>query len=382
MKDDGGTQRRRFRLPRDLPRIALLACLAAVVVSLGFAFVPGNPPKPAAPSVSERARASALADALSLRTRAEQLEAAATEASRPALPKASPAAAATPVRAAVTLLTTQARALLLPGPSPAGSAPADTATPAVTATATATSASVPPTAARLAADLASSGRQRLADAGTADGGMARLLASVGTAQLLQSSALAAAAGVRDPAAGLPDRAAAELPGPGVPAAGSCPATTAPAAAGTGAPVAAGMPDALTAVVRAELEAVYGYQVALTRLDGAAATAATGRLAQHEALAAGAESLGRAQCAAVPPREPGYALDPAFLSAPGRGLAGLESASLTAYGDLIALSEGPTRQWAVAGLLGAARRAVAWGAAPGPFPGMAFDPASLPTLPPA
>jgi len=39
----------------------------------------------------------------------------------------------------------------------------------------------------LAADLARSGRQRLADAAAVDGGMARLLAAVGTGQLLQSS---------------------------------------------------------------------------------------------------------------------------------------------------------------------------------------------------
>ncbi|WP_082575198.1 DUF4439 domain-containing protein [Arthrobacter sp. Soil763] len=375
VKDDGGTQRRRFRLPRDLPRIALLACLAAVVVSLGFVFVPGNPPKPAAPSVSERARASALADALSLRTRAEQLQATATEGSRAADRKASPAAAGTAVQAAVTLLTTQARALLRPGPSPEASA---TAAPATTAPAT----PAPPTAARLAADLASSGRQRLADARTSDGGMARLLASVGTAQLLQSSALAAAAGTRDPAAGFPEKATAEVPGPEVPAAGSCPPATGSPADGTPGPLAAGLPEALAAVMQAELEAVYGYQVALTRLDGAPAAAAKARLAHHEALVTGADTLGRAQCAAVPPREPGYALDQAFLASPGRGLASLEAASLTAYGELVALSEGPTRQWAVAGLLGAARRAAAWGAAPGPFPGLALDPASLPTLPPA
>src|SRR5690606_33723619 len=135
-----------------------------------------------------------------------------------------------------------------------------------------------------AADLATSGRQRLSDAAAADGGMARLLAAVGTAQLLQSSSLAAAAGAPDPAA--------TPPGPALPvqspAAGACPAATASpsaapfrssasAAADAGLPDSGlpgpDLPDALAALVRTELETVYGYQVALTRLDGAAAKSA-------------------------------------------------------------------------------------------------------------
>ncbi len=66
------------------------------------------------------------------------------------------------------------------------------------------------------------------------------------------------------------------------------------------------------------------------------------------------------CVAVPPREAGYTRAPAFLAAPAAGLGALEASALAVYGDLVALSEGQTRQWAIAGLVGAARRAALWG----------------------
>ncbi|MET3809755.1 hypothetical protein ABIB14_000850 [Arthrobacter sp. UYEF3] len=362
--------RSRVRLPAHLPRIALLVCLALLVISLGLVFKPGNPPEPLKLTVSERTRAAALADALQLRDSGEQLGAAAGGPAVSAPAAGAPAGSArTVLMQTVSLLTTHARALLRPGQAPAA------------ASSTPSPASAPATAAGLASALASSGRQRLADAGAADGGTARLLAAVGTAQLLQSTALAAAAGAPDPASGPPD------PGPAVPtaAAGSCPTaggspSSAPVASAGTPSGSAGLPGALAALVSSESETIYGYQVALTRLDGAAAKSAAEQLAHHEALLAGVESLSRSHCASIPPQEPGYALDPAFLASPGPGLAALESTSLPAYGDLVALSDGDTRQWAIAGLLGAARRTAIWGAAPGPMPGLAVDPASLPALP--
>lgn len=364
VKDDSGKKRRRVRLPEHLPRIALLACLALVVVSLGLVLKPGNPPERQEPPVSERTRAAALADALQLRDAGEQLGAAAAPAA-----VARGGSARTALTQTVSLLTTQARALLRPGQAPG----AAVATPSLP--------SAPATPAGLASALASSGRQRLADAAATDGGMARLLAAVGTAQLLQSTALAAATGAPDPASGSPD------PGPAVPApaTGSCTAasvspSSAPVSSGGTAAGSAGLPGALAALVSSEAETVYGYQVALTRLEGAAAKSAAEQLARHDALLAGVESLSRSHCAPIPPRQPGYALDPAFLASPGPGLAGLESTSLPAYGDLVALGDGGTRQWAIAGLLGAGRRAALWGATPSPLPGLALDPASLPTLP--
>ena len=127
--------------------------------------------------------------------------------------------------------------------------------------------------------------------------------------------------------------------------------------------------ALAAAVRTEAQTIYGYQVALTRLGGDAAKSAAEELARHDALLGGAESLSRLHCSAVPPREAGYTLGPSFLASPAAGLGGLEAAALPVYGDLVALSEGETRQWAIAALFGAAKRAVLWGADPGALPGL-------------
>ena len=328
VNDDSGDERRRVRIPRHLARIALLACLALSVVTLGMVLKPGNPPEPQQPPVSERARAAALADTLHLRA-AGQLAVPPAVGSAAAAPGAAGAA----LERTVTLLTTQARALLRPGQASPSATAAPSGTPSP-----ATAAPPPVTDAALAVELAGSGRQRLADAAAVDGGTARLLAAVGTAQLLQSSALAAATGGPDPAAGTP--AAGPALGPtaptapgapavdGAPSASSTAASACPSAAGAadasaaGGPSTAGtadLPGALAALVSTELESVYGYQVALTRLEGGAARTAAEQLARHEAILATAEALGRAHCAPVPPRQAGYALDPAFLASPGKGL---------------------------------------------------------------
>ena len=381
VKHDSGEKRRR----KHIPRIALLACLALVVVSLGIALSPGSPKEPAEPPFSEQARSAALADSMRLRAAGEELAGSTSGDAAPA------------VAQTVSLLTSQARALLLPGreePETAVSAGPDappaapsgaqsgarSAAPSGAATGAESAAALPPSADALAAALADSAAQRLADAAVADGGMARLLAAVGTAQLLQASSLAAAAGA--PAPAVPDPAVPPLSGTcPSPAASpsSSPAGASAASAGAGA-AAPTLPGALAATVRTEHEAVYGYQVALTRLGGAAAGRASEQLALHEALAAGAEALSRVHCAPVPQREAGYSMEQDFLTDPSAGLGGLEASALPVYGDLVALSEGQTRQWAIAGLVGAARRSAAWGAETGALPGLAVDPAGFPELP--
>lgn len=388
VKDDTSDGRRRVRLPRHLPRLALVVCLALIVVTLGMVVRPGNPPEPPQPSQSDRARAAALADALDLRSAGERLAATGADAS----PGAGTDASRTAVEGTVSLLTTQARALLRPG-QPAGSpASAGTGTGSGPGSATATPATAPATAgapstpAALAAGLAASGRQRLADAASADGGTARLLAVIGTGQLLQATSLAATAGAPDPSAGRPGAAESPAATPSA-AATACPSAPQAAEADgqSGGPTAAAtrhadLPNALAAVISTERETVYGYQVALTRLDGPGAATAAAQLTRHEALATAAEAQARLHCVPVPPREAGYALDPSFLASPAAGLAGLETGSLAPYADLVALSDGSTRHWAVSGLLEAARRAVQWGAKPGSMPGLAEDPAAFPTLP--
>ncbi|WP_211877891.1 DUF4439 domain-containing protein [Pseudarthrobacter albicanus] len=388
VKDDTREKRRRVSprrlFPRILPRFAFLACLALVAVSLGAALTPVVPREPPEPPFSERARASALTAALRLRTAGEQLSEAAPD---PGSGTGQPAFSQT-----VTLLTTQARALLGPGDAPPD---ASAEPPSSTPSAASSSPPLPTSAAGLAAELARSGSQRLADAATADGGMARLLAAVGTGQLLQASALAAGAGPAVPAvpAGPAVPAVPAVPAQADPASasaqpsGACPApdvtaSSVPPAPSTGGtlPGAAALGGALAATVRIEAETVYGYQVALTRLGGDAAKPAAEQLARHEALVSAAETLSRGQCVPVPPLEAGYVLGPSFLAAPAAGLAGQETATLPVYGDLVALSDGETRRWAIAGLLDAARRAVLWGRDPGPLPGLLADPAAFPALP--
>lgn len=385
VKDDTREKRWQDHFPRSLPRYVLMACLALVVVSLGVVLTPARPPEPAEPPFSEQARAAALAETRQLLDAGSQLGTAARDGSKDNSAESADgrsAAAGNPaVERTVTLLTLQAQALLAPDESPADAASAASAsgraTSPATSPATSSAAPLPATAAGLVLALADSGRQRLADAAKADGGMARLLAAIGTAQLLQASALAAETGTAAPAADVtPPQLSGTCPSPSaspaVPAAGESAAE--PSAA------AASLSGALAAAVRTEAQTMYGYQVALTRLGGDAAKSAAEELARHDALLEGAESLSRLHCFAVPPREAGYALGPSFLASPAAGLADLEAAALPVYGDLVALSEGGTRQWAIAALFGSAKRAVRWGADPGALPGL--DRASTPTQPAA
>ena len=367
-------------------RYALAAFAALLVLSLGMTLIPRHSPEAPTPPFSEQARASALAETLRLRGASQQLAADSSGAQRLMYSRT------------VTLLTTQARALLLPSDAPssedAGGAPtaAPDAGPSPSASGAAASLATAPS---LAAGLSASGRLRLTHAQTADGGMARLLAAVGTAQLVQAVALAEASGTPVPAlppapAGPRALAAAcqpsAHPAPSSAPAGQAAATVAPVSAEGAAPPTGDASDASTTaalgrVVRTEVETVYGYQVALTRLEGqAAGQLARDLLARHEALVDEAETHSRAYCAPVPPREPGYALDASFLKNPATGLASLEAGTLPVYGDLVALSAGPTRQWAIASLLGAAQRAVRWGSDPGPVPGLVLDTSQLPPLP--
>jgi Domain of unknown function (DUF4439) len=389
VKDDTTEKRR----PGFHLRAALLVVVTVLAFGLGVFLTPPEAPEPEVPPFSEQARASALAETLRLRSAGQQLADGSSGSNRQAFSNA------------VTLLTTQARALVLPGdpvPEAGQSNPAGQAPPSASA---GPSAPSPPSlsAEALVAGLADSGGRRLTDAGTADGGMARLLAAVGTGQVLQASSLAAAVGVpqpADPAQDVPkaDGSAAAPDSGSSPAACEEPsarAATGGAGAGSPEPTAGGsatapgpaaggasLKSALSTVVRTELETVYGYQVALSRLEGPAAQSAAEMLARHEATVAEAEALSRRHCAAVPPREAGYTLRGPFLEAPAASLGSLEAGTLPVYGDLVALSEGPTRQWAIAELVAAARRSARWGAEPGAVPGLVADTAQLPPLPAA
>lgn len=396
-------------------RYILFSLAALLVLSLGFTLIPAEPPAPGPPSAADIARSAALEDTLQLRDSAGLLAA-------PPGTGTSGAAAAGQV---VTLLTVQARALLVPdaaGPghtastgNPATAAPPAPGTaasdPAAASPAT-TGAAGPtaeaPSAAALAKELAASGALRLRDAGTtADGGMARLLAGIGTAQLLAAERLHPAA-ARQAAHPVPAASAVEAPA-GCPPTGAA-ASDSPRSAGSSGPDGAAGPDAaagssaspgsgsaaapsgaaadatsadlpaaVSAVLLAEREAVYAYEAAMPRLAPAAAGPASEFLGRHRNLVAQAEVLFPAACTPAPAQQPGYAIDAGFLQSPAGGLGRLEAGLLAHYGDLIALSDGAARAWAVSALSAAAVRAVHWGADPGPVPGLALDPAQLPQL---
>lgn len=330
--------------PHGWVKPALVSLLAVLVVGTGAVLLPPNEGPAPEPSFSDTAKASAYAETLALLADADNA--------------GSPAAT-------MTLLETQARALLAPA-SPAASASATSAAPA------------PITKTRFLAGLSRSASQRLADAGNSDGGTARLLAAVGTAQLLEAVRLAAAWGLPAPSGPSLAATAAASPAPSSSchdSGGPTPAATAVSPSG-----AAGPGEALAAVVRAEQKAVYVYQVALARLDGSASETAAADLSRHQELLREAEGLARQHCTEPPPREAGYRLPAGFAAHAAAALGEQETATLAAYGELVALSENETRQWAMAGLLDGARRTGSWGAPPGALPGLPVDPAQLPTLP--
>ncbi|HYH77664.1 MAG TPA: DUF4439 domain-containing protein [Arthrobacter sp.] len=371
MKDDttGISARRRYF------RYAVFSLTALLVMSLGMALVPRQAPAPAETPFSERARTAALADTLALRTAAQSLAGVAAGEGTPP--------GAEVLDTVVTLLTIQARALVLPGgtaESPAATGPGQETTPRQSgdrsAPPAASASPGPSSAAELAAALSASGTRRLTDALEADGGMARLLAGAGAAQLLAARDVGAFAGV--PPEELPGRRehphVSEQPGTAL---AGC---TSPEPSGEGGDIVDAAGAAVTAALESERETVYGYQAALTRLDPAAAAQASGLLAEHLDLAEEAEAYAALHCAPLPPAQPGYMLDTAFLDAPAAGLARLESGNLTALGDVVAFSIGPTRDWAVTALVAAAQRTAVWGRDPGAVPGLALDESRLPPLP--
>lgn len=372
-------------------RFAVFALAALVVLSLGFALVPAEKPAPAQPSFSERARAAAFSKAVDLRTAGMQLASAG-------------AADATVLEPVVTLLTIHARALLGPAPESAPASPPPPSTSGLPSanlpsanlpSADLPSANLPsaglPTAAEFVQALADSGAARVKDAETADGGMARLLAGTGTAQLLAAGRLAAATGMPAPQGHAGTQGQSGTEGTGVtegqtsgaartPA--PCPSPSAPATVPetTGPGTAAGIRQALAAAITAEHQATYGYQAALPRLAPAEEGPASEFLVRHKEQAAAAEERLLSACGAPVPQQPGYVLDPGFLAAPAAGLGKLEAATLEAYGDVVAVSQGQDRQWAMSALQSAAGRAMPWGADPGPVPGLALDVDQLPALP--
>lgn len=333
-------------------RLVLVSVVALLVVGTGMVLIPRDSGTPPARPFSENARLAALEDTLLLRDTAAAL------ADASGLDAAKPAAAD-----AVTLLTTHARALLDPtGLLPTSPAAASPTNPVSSASSAKASLFV--------TELSRSGQQRLDDARGSDGGMAHLLAAVGSAQLLSAEKLAAEWKLPEPSRPSTGRVPVSPP-----AAGSC-----PSAGPTPDPDSATTDTALTSLVRAQHEAVYVYQVAVKRLGASSVSAAARDLEVHEVVLRQAEDLTRVNCGDVPAGEAGYRLPAKFAKDPAAALADLESSSLPRFGDLVALSADGTRDWAIDGLLAASRRSAAWGAGLPALPGLELDAGDLPSLP--
>ncbi|MCQ1987944.1 DUF4439 domain-containing protein [Arthrobacter sp. zg-Y844] len=213
--------------------------------------------------------------------------------------------------------------------------------------------------------LAASAKANLQAAWRADAGTARLLAATGAAQQVWATRTAGLYGLALP----------ETNGPhtGDPAAAS-EATEAPAAekklsncadAGTGektADTAAGTPSgraaagsaapdaaaALKAAIDAEFGAAYAYEVALAQ-DPSAATRGgqwQTRMAAHQSRGTDAVAYLPGLCLPAVPPVAAYRLDAGFLRNPADALPPLEQQFPAVYADLVALSEGELRGWAI------------------------------------
>ncbi|MEE2521798.1 DUF4439 domain-containing protein [Pseudarthrobacter sp. J75] len=361
---------------------------SAVILSSGMVLTLREPAPPAPPTFSEQALADASSDAAALRLTARNLEQnAPADAAETAL-----------LEGTVTLLTVQERALFRQLPSAVSTATATSAAASGSASAPASGSAsasgaptmpAPATTADLLAGLVASAAERLTDAQEADGGTSRLLAAVGTGQLLEATSLAAAAGVSLPEGALTvpplptaDAQAPHTSAPGPTASATPTATTTPAesSATCQVPASSGFTSALTAALEVERQSDYAYQVALPRLTGGAAAQASTAWARHRELAADAESMLARYCLEPPAPAPGYALAADFFTNPAAGLGVLEAGALPAYGDLVAFTDGAAREWTVQALLDTALRAQRWGTDPGPLPGLALETSALPALP--
>ncbi|CEA07645.1 hypothetical protein BN1051_00965 [Arthrobacter saudimassiliensis] len=223
--------------------------------------------------------------------------------------------------------------------------------------------------------LADAARTNLEHAVRADGGTARLLASVGAGQWLLASQAAVDAGLPRP----------EAPDTWAPVAADTPSCTEPtqetaAGDGTGAGGGAGGDDAaeaLQAAVDAEYGAAYAYEVVQARLEPwqpAAELAAMSRA--HAGHGADGVELLPLVCHPALAPAPAYALDAGFASDPEAALEDLEQSLPGLYAELISLSEGQVRSWAIGRLVRTAEHAAADRGAE-PLPGLPSGAGDLP-----
>lgn len=340
-----------------------------------------EPPAEPVPDAAEQARRTAVDDALALADAAADATAGAAE----------------PVAAVLDLVgsTADVQVSALGGVYDSGLAGTGTASPSPTPSATAGA-----TPAEVLALLGSAASEARADARDADEpGLARLLAAVAASRAQLAARLAEALGTEAPAVdaepeGLPTGGAADGSGSGDGSAagasrsGTSSAATPGAAATTPGAAATTAPDALgtdlaraevLALVLAEDQAGYGFEVAAARLSGDARTLARAAAGTHRAAATvWAEAVGVAGTA-EDPRRVAYELDAdvATPEAVRTFAAGLLTDLAAVHADAVLDTSAGTvdRTAAVDGLRTSAVDALRWGATPTALPGL---PAPEPT----
>lgn len=314
-----------------LRRALLLLLIMLLVLAIGSTV---KSKAPAGPSATELARVSALAEAQTLLTQAKLL------AAKPPSSAVSPA-----LKNSVGTLEAGISALTIPAASPSPSA-------------TVSSSAAAPTVTSFLKALDQNASKNLEAARLVEPGLARLLSAFGAGQAIAGQYLAQLGKLEHQ-----------------PVQASTPANNiTPSSCATATPAASDGPasqqQALTAVDQAEQKAIYAYQVAATRLETEQASdLALKLLAGHQTALEQARQHLSSRCLQLPAQQPGFPLSAAFLASPNTELATLENQLGVVYGDLIGLSDGSLRDWAISQLLATGRQALIFGAPQNPLPGL-------------
>ncbi|WP_158373117.1 DUF4439 domain-containing protein [Cellulosimicrobium cellulans] len=357
----------RTRRARALAGLLVLGT-AALLAGCGLR-LETDPPAEPVPDAAEQVRRDTVSDALALADAADDALAGADQGAAAVLGLVSSTAA------------DQVEAL--GGVYDSGLADPDGATPSPTPSDTAPAAT-PADVLTLLGETASAARADARDA--EDPGLARLLAAVAASRAQLTDRLAAALGTEAPAVDAE-------PDDGFTAGGSADGSgsgdgsaTAPSASATGpvspSPAATGPADALgadldrtdaLALVLAEDQAGYGFEVAAARLSDDARSRARTAAAAHRATAsAWAEAVGVAGTA-EDPRRVAYELDADLSSAEAvrAFAAGLLTDLAAVHADAVLDTGASTadRTAAVDGLRTSAVESLSWGATPTALPGL-------------
>ncbi|HEY8720284.1 ferritin-like domain-containing protein [Pengzhenrongella sp.] len=317
-----------------LAAVAVVLALVGLLTGCGLR-METPPPSPRTVDANEVARERAVTDSV-------DLEAAA------ATPGADPGKPVNKIRATI-VAAAHAHVDQLGGPYVAGTpSPTGSPTPSTgpSAAPTSTASAAPASGVVVVARLVLGATHAREDAETVpDGGLARLLASVSAARLLQARQLAAADKLVPPSlshATMPDALPAGVE-----------------------------PSALSALVAGEDEAGYGYEVIAAKLSGPERTSALDRAGEHRTRAEAWARLGTIAETHRDPRRAAYALpkgldDPAAAKALAKSMA---QALAVSYAALVADAEPGSRAELISSLVAMSAEAIDWGAPVPVFPGL-------------